>query len=147
MRRTPSLLSPAGRRRTVGNNTPKGKGTMSKKQQINDMCADVHEANAKWWVDLHTGEPIKRNVGELLCLVHSEISEAMEGHRKNLSDDKLPHRPMIEVELADAVIRIFDIAAGLGLDLGGAYDEKMAYNAQRADHKREARLLENGKKY
>jgi hypothetical protein len=108
---------------------------------------EVHEANAKWWVDLHTGEPLDRNVGELLCLVHSEISEAMEGHRKNLKDDKLPHRTMFEVELADALIRILDIAAGFKLDLGGAYVEKMEYNRTREDHQREARLQENGKKY
>ena len=120
---------------------------MNTREVINDLCKDVHAANEKWWVDLRTGEPLQRNVGEMLCLVHSEISEAMEGHRKNLPDDKLSHRPMIEVELADAVIRIFDLAAGLDLDLGGAYTEKMAYNAVRADHKHEARLGEHGKKY
>ncbi len=114
---------------------------------INALCTDVHTVNKKWWVDLTTGEPLNRNVGEMLCLVHSEISEALEGHRKDLMDDKLPHRKMIEVELADAVIRIFDIAAGLGLDLGGAYMEKMTYNATRADHKIENRLKTNGKKY
>lgn len=115
---------------------------------INSLADAVHEANAKWWTDLETGEyPIKRNVPELLCLVHSEISEAMEGHRKNLNDDHLPERKMIEVELADAVIRIFDISAGLGLDLGGAYVEKMAYNAVRADHSIEHRKGENGKKF
>lgn len=109
----------------------------------------IHGLNVKagWWSDLHTGEPLKRNVGELLCLVHSEISEAMEGHRKNLKDDKLPHRPMIEVELADAVIRIFDIAGGLKLDLAGALIEKLKYNQSRADHKPEARKAEGGKAY
>lgn len=116
-------------------------------KQINEMCVEVHKANQKWWQDLKTGEPLKRNVGELLCLVHSELSEAMEGHRKNLQDDKLPLRPMIEVELADAVIRIFDIAAGLHLDLGGAYVEKIAYNATRLDHTKEHRLSPEGKKY
>ncbi|VVB52915.1 Uncharacterised protein [uncultured archaeon] len=114
---------------------------------INQECERVHKANEKWWTDIHTGERLNRSVPEMLCLVHSEISEALEGHRKNLKDDKLPHRPMIEVELADAIIRIFDIAAGLKLDLGGAYEEKMAYNAVRADHKIENRLKENGKKY
>lgn len=88
-----------------------------------------------------------RNIGELLCLVHSEISEAMEGARKGLMDDKLPHRPMLEVELADAAIRIFDMAGGLGLDLGGAIAEKLAYNAQRADHKPDARRAEGGKAF
>ena len=114
---------------------------------LNDYATQVHGANAKWWVNIHTGQPVERNVGEMLCLVHSEISEAMEGHRKNLQDDKLPHRKMFEVELVDAMIRIFDIGAGLGLDLEGAYQEKMAYNAKRADHTIEARLAANGKRY
>lgn len=100
-----------------------------------------------WWTNIETGEPIQRNVGEMLCLVHSEISEAMEGHRKNLMDDKLPHRPMIEVELADAIIRIADIAGSMGLDVGGAIAEKMAFNAVRPDHKIENRKLAEGKKY
>jgi NTP pyrophosphatase (non-canonical NTP hydrolase) len=116
-------------------------------QYINKLAEDVHKANTKWWVDLETGETIERNVGELLCLIHSEISEAMEGHRKNLPDDKLPHRKMFEVELADAFIRILDLAAGMKLDLGGAFEEKMAYNDVREDHKREHRLGEHGKKY
>lgn len=114
---------------------------------INNLCEMVHIANEKWWVDLYSGEPLKRNVGELLMLCVSELSEAMEGHRKNLPDDKLPHRSMFEVELADCIIRIFDIAGGLELDLGGAYAEKMAYNATRVDHTPEHRKSENGKKY
>lgn len=123
------------------------------------MAAFIHLLNkqAGWWTDLQTGadltcnypagEKPKRNVGELLCLVHSEISEAMEGHRKNLNDDKIPHRKMLEVELADAVIRIFDMAAGMGMDIGGAIAEKLLYNMQRADHKPENRQGDNGKKY
>ena len=102
-----------------------------------------------WWKDLKSGDDIrgKRNIGELLCLVHSEISEAMEAHRKGLADDKLPHRPGLEVELADAVIRIFDLAGGFGLDLGGAISEKLSYNSSRADHKPENRRAEGGKAY
>ncbi len=106
-------------------------------------------ASAGWWNDLDTGEDLrgKRNIGEMLCLIHSEISEAMEGHRKGLSDDKLPHREMFEVELADALIRICDLAGGCGLDLGGAVAEKLAYNQARADHKPENRRLDGGKAY
>ena len=85
---------------------------------LNELAARVHGANAKWWTDIHTGQPLKRNVGELLMLTVSELAEAMEGHRKNLPDDKLPHRSAFEVELVDAIIRILDIGAGLSLDLG-----------------------------
>lgn len=115
---------------------------------------------AGWWTDTYTGqdltyayEPIQpghkppRNIGEMLCLIHSEISEAMEGARKGLMDDKLPTRTMLEVELADAVIRIFDMAGGLHLDLGGAIAEKLAYNASRADHKPENRIKPGGKAF
>lgn len=111
------------------------------------LCADVHQANKNWWIDLSTGQPKNRNVGELLMLATSELAEAMEGHRKNLKDDKLPERPMLEVELADAVIRIFDMAHGLKLDLPGAFVDKMIYNSQRADHKIEQRKKDGGKKY
>ena len=116
-------------------------------QAITQLIARVHEANKKWWTNLETGEPIKRNVGELLMLATSELAEALEGDRKNLMDDHLPHRKMIEVELADAIIRILDTAGGLGLDVGGAFEDKMAYNASRRDHTIEARKLADGKKY
>ncbi|WP_416052801.1 hypothetical protein [Cupriavidus basilensis] len=104
---------------------------------------------AGWWTDLKTGADLRteNNVPEKLMLIVSEVAEGMEGHRKNLADDKLPHRPMIEVELADAVIRIFDLAGAKGYDVAGALAEKMAFNAQRPDHKREARAAAGGKAY
>lgn len=121
----------------------------SKEKALNNLSASIHKTNveAGWWTDLATGEPLNRNVGELLCLVHSEISEALEAYRKDLNDDKLPHRKGFEVELADALIRIFDIAGKFMLDLDGAIEEKMTYNAKRADHKKENRQGKNGKKF
>lgn len=86
-------------------------------------------------------------VAQKLALIHSEVSEALEGHRKGLMDDKLPHRPMVEVELADAIIRIADLAGALQLDLAGAIVEKLAYNTTREDHKPEARAAAGGKAY
>lgn len=119
-------------------------------RRLQTMC---HEANQTWWPeetrDEETGSlnPEKVDVPQKLCLIHSEISEALEGDRKGLMDDHLPRRKSIEVELADAAIRIFDLAGALGLDIGAAMAEKMKYNASRADHKPDHRAADGGKKY
>jgi len=94
-----------------------------------------------WW-----DQKNPRSVPELLMLCVSELAEAMEGDRKDLMDDHLPSRRMLEVELADAVIRILDMSGGLGLDVAGAIAEKLEYNTERSDHKIENRL-NGGKKY
>ena len=100
-------------------------------------------SEAGWWDEPDT----KDTVPVKLCLIHSEVSEAMEGDRKDLMDDKLPHRKMLEVELADAVIRIADLAGRKNLDLAGAILEKMEFNKKRPDHKRENRQKDGGKTY
>ena len=75
------------------------------------------------------------NDAEKIALMHSELSEALEGLRgapfPGVPDDKLPHRPAVEVELADAVIRIMNYATHRKLDLAGAIVEKAAFNATR----------------
>jgi hypothetical protein len=128
--------------------------------RLDTLQENIHNDNIKagWWTDLSSGLDLalearegtrlgKAIVAEKLCLIHSEVSEAMEGARKNLQDDKLPHRKMIEVELADAIIRILDLGGALDLDIAGAIQEKRAYNAVRPDHKIENRIQVNGKAY
>ncbi len=119
------------------------------KMNLSDLSKTVHAANAKWWHDIDSGERLTRNRGELLCLIHSEISEAMEGERKGLMDDKLPQYPMAAVEIIDAIIRSLDYLAGIypDIDVQEVFDAKMAYNAIRKDHTHEARKQSGGKKF
>ena len=111
-----------------------------------DLCHGKAVANG-WWNDPISGAPKDRNAGEMFMLMVSEISEAMEADRKDLMDDKLPHRRGVEVELADLIIRVCDFAGRYDLDLSAAILEKLEYNDHRADHKPENRIKEGGKKY
>lgn len=113
---------------------------------IKDCCHDL-SAEAGWWDGVPRPDVPVPEINTKLLLVVTEIAEATEGVRKDLMDDKLPHRKMVEVELADAVIRLFDLAGAMGLDLGGAVVEKLVFNATREDHKAEVRAAKGGKKF
>jgi NTP pyrophosphatase (non-canonical NTP hydrolase) len=108
---------------------------------------------AGWWLPEDIADMAARTRAGLaisglkIALIHSEVSEALEGVRKGRQDEHLPHRTSEEVELADAIIRIMDYAGARGLDIGGAIEEKMAYNAKREDHKVEARTAIGGKAF
>lgn len=133
---------------------------------INTLQESIYYANVKagWYKDPKTGRKINRNRAEMIALIHSELSEGLEGLRKNLADDHLPDYPMIIVELADALVRIFDLAGYMQAEppypitntdktndttqwrLGDAFVAKVLYNGQRADHKLSERAKEGGKK-
>lgn len=85
--------------------------------KLNELAKQVHAANIKWWQSIHTGKPIARDRDELKMLCVTELAESLEGARKDLMDDKLPHRRMAEVEMADTVIRLLDYAGGFGIQL------------------------------
>lgn len=82
-------------------------------ENIMSISKDIHNqmATRGWWTNIKTGEDIltTRNRGELLALVTTELSEASYGNSLVLMDDKLPKYPMFVVELADAVIRVYDL--------------------------------------
>lgn len=89
----------------------------------------------------------KTEKGTDIALIHSELSEALEGERKDLMDKHLPHRKQAEVEMADAVIRICNYCAQHQYDLEGAIEEKLEYNLNRPDHKIENRNEPGAKQY
>lgn len=106
-------------------------------------------AAAGWWGNEFRPDPRANPLcfSNKLMLTVSELAEAMEGDRKSLPDDHLPQYAMRAVELADALIRICDMAGAFNIPLGEIVAAKLCYNAQRADHKPQAREQSGGKVY
>lgn len=101
-----------------------------------------------WYNNIQTGEKIERNFGEVIALMHSELSEALEADRKGIKfDSKLTDKDAVAVELADCIIRILDTAAARNLNIADAFISKCLYNMNREDHKIENRGKEGGKRY
>ena len=95
---------------------------------LNDLAYRIHRAaEAKGFWD---GE---RNMGEMLMLAVSELSEALEEHRAGnppvYYDDGKPEG--LAVELVDCVIRCLDVLSSLGVNIDGIVNRKLAYNATR----------------
>jgi NTP pyrophosphatase (non-canonical NTP hydrolase) len=127
---------------------------------LNVAVAKYHDESCKrgWWDVDHIADleavggseyqvALQYQYATKIALIHSEISEAMEGMRKGKMDEHIPTRKSVEVELADALIRIFDLAGAMGLNLGEAVIEKGRYNAIRADHNKDNRGRPDGKKF
>jgi NTP pyrophosphatase (non-canonical NTP hydrolase) len=120
---------------------------------INNLAKEIHKNNVSkgFYED-------KKNIGEMLCLIHSEVSEALEADRKNkyttgtiqtinnfvldemfVTDFQIGVKDTFEDELADVVIRVLDLCAFKGIDIESHIEAKMRYNAMRE--------YKHGKKY
>ena len=101
---------------------------------INDLIQTSHNTAKEkgWWDDSN------RNVGELLALVHSEISEALEVYRikgrdglQEIWEDEKGKPEGFVTELADVIIRIADLCGEFNLDLESTLVKKMEFNKTR----------------
>ncbi len=93
---------------------------LKNKLAISDLISECHRvAKSKGWWDS------ERNDGELIALMHSELSEALEALRNHAGREALAE------ELADCCIRIFDYCGSRQIDLENALLKKIEYNKTR----------------
>lgn len=100
---------------------------MSFAVEFSEAAKRVHATAREkgWW-------EADRNEGELIALMHAELSEALEGLRAgNPPSDHIPEFSAVEEEFADVIIRIMDHAAARGYRVGEALEAKLVFNAGR----------------
>jgi len=97
------------------------RGSLTK---IAKECHQIALSKSWWDFDIN-GQPT-RNIGEALMLITSELGEAIEDYRTGEIDG-------FTEELADVLIRLFDLSSGLGLDLEDSFWKKMEFNKQRPE--------------
>lgn len=97
---------------------------------FNFYTLDQLAAHITNW-NVHQGFWLSDNFGEKVSLIHSELGEATEAHRKGLTSDHVPELSGEEEEFADAIIRILDLCGHKGYRIGFALEQKLKYNTSR----------------
>lgn len=111
---------------------------------FNNFSKKVFETNKTKGFDVS-----KENKGQTLMLIVSELAEALEADRKNKQADvdlfQLRIRQGVDFntafetyikdsfqdEIADAIIRLFDLVGALNIDIEWHVEQKMKYNSSR----------------
>jgi len=97
-------------------------------ESYNATAYEVHKIAIEkgWWKS-------NRNEAEIICLIHAELSEALEALRHgDPPSTHIPEFSGVEEEMADVIIRIMDYSAAKGLRVAEAVEAKIAFNQTRS---------------
>ena len=106
-------------------------------KSLGEWAKEFHEVSKSkgFWDPYPTRELRIASIPEKLCLIHSEVSEALEDYRKGLDPSARTYEGKklcgFGSELADVLIRTLELCEALGIDIQSIVEEKNEYNKTR----------------